>query len=230
MNIHWQENELRETNVPDQGMIDLHFGISGQHLQSDFGLSLQNAIARHLTWIPSEPSVGIYLKHGPDSGNGWQRPIENGVIQLSHRTRLTLRLPSHRVASGHWLTGKQLLVDDFILDVGKGHTKQLLPCPTLFSQHVVMTPEPLDEADFTNAIVADFHTRDIEPRKLLCGREHVIRSASGTWTAHSLMVADLEDDESLDLQVSGLGLGRAMGCGVFHHHKSISPIRRDGDD
>ena len=90
-----------------------------------------------------------------------------------------------------------------------------------------MTPEPLDEAGLTNTIVAHFHTRGIQPRKLLCGREHVIRSASGTWTAHSLMVADLEDDESLDLQASGLGLGRAMGCGVFHHHKSISPVKQD---
>ena len=167
MNIHWQENEVREASVPDQGIIDLHFSVSGQHLRSDFGLSLQSAIARHLTWIPSEPSLGIYLNHGPDSGNGWQRPIENGVIQLSRRTRLTLRLPSHRVASGQELTGKQLLVDDFILDVGKGYTKHLLPCPTLFSRHVVMTPEPLDEADFTNAIVTHFHTRGIQPKKLL---------------------------------------------------------------
>jgi hypothetical protein len=44
------------------------------------------------------------------------------------------------------------------------------------------------------------------------------------------MVADLEDDESLDLQAFGLGLGRAMGCGVFHHHKSISSVRRDSND
>ena len=70
MNIHWQENELHEASVPDQCMIDLHFSISGQHLQSDFGLSLQSAIARHLTWISSEPSLGIYLNPGPDSGNG----------------------------------------------------------------------------------------------------------------------------------------------------------------
>jgi hypothetical protein len=41
-----------------------------------------------------------------------------------------------------------------------------------------------------------------------------------------LMIADLEIEESVRLQQSGLGPYRHLGCGVFIPHKDINEIKK----
>jgi hypothetical protein len=43
----------------------------------------------------------------------------------------------------------------------------------------------------------------------------------------SLMVADLEPEQSVRLQQIGLGAGRTFGCGLFIPHKGIKAVKEN---
>ena len=230
MNIHWHEQESPFPGELQAQMVDLSFRLSGRQLQSDCALTLYYTIAEHLTWITHEPKVGILLSLGPSSANGWQRPDNEGVIQLSQRARLILRVPKHRVAQGRELTGHCLHVDRFELLVGQATIRNLQPSATLFARHVILKEEPMEESAFTVEVMAALDARAIEVGKLLCGREHQLRSITGHWNCRSLMLAELAPRDSLALQDCGLGLGRQLGCGLFLHHKSIGPVQPMHDD
>ena len=60
----------------------------------------------------------------------------------------------------------------------------------------------------------------IRVRKILCGRSHYIRTPAGRLFTRSVLVADLDKDESLRLQHRGLGAHRKLGCGLFIPHRA----------
>jgi len=47
----------------------------------------------------------------------------------------------------------------------------------------------------------------------------------GSIFTRSLMVADLEPEQSVRLQQIGLGEGRTIGCGLFIPHKGIKAVK-----
>jgi hypothetical protein len=47
----------------------------------------------------------------------------------------------------------------------------------------------------------------------------------GSIFTRSLMVADLEPEQSVHLQQVGLGEGRTIGCGLFIPHKGIKAVK-----
>ena len=85
-----------------------------------------------------------------------------------------------------------------------------------------------DEERFVEHVASELETRSVTARKLLCGRSHRIESAHGMLTARSLLIAELDHDESLAIQCSGVGPGRLLGCGLFVPHKDIGPGSADG--
>ena len=46
----------------------------------------------------------------------------------------------------------------------------------------------------------------------------------------SLMLAELQPEESIRLQEDGLGPLRHMGCGIFIPHKGIEAVKKTVDD
>jgi hypothetical protein len=43
------------------------------------------------------------------------------------------------------------------------------------------------------------------------------------------MVAELEPEQSIRLQQTGLGEGRTFGCGIFLPHKGIKAVKQEDD-
>jgi CRISPR-associated protein Cas6 len=78
--------------------------------------------------------------------------------------------------------------------------------------------KPFDREAFDARFVAEAHRQlvkheirgDIE----LCGRQSV-RVGGQRIVGHSVRVIGLSPDDSLKLQIRGLGGKRAMGCGIF---------------
>jgi len=227
--MYWEDDKNENTSyvVPDD-VVDLVYRISCRCLPLDHAHSFSMAVRESLSWIDEEEQAGIHLIHGAESGNGWLRPEDPGseLLHLSHRSRMTLRVPKHRINDAQQLSGQTLDIEGHRLQVGKANVKLFSTLPTQFARYVVV-PESVegdDEVAFMAYAAEQLGALDIKVRKLLCGRAHAIRHPDGDLHTRSLMLADLEVEEAVTLQQQGIGRHKTMGCGLFIPHKGIRAV------
>jgi CRISPR-associated protein Cas6 len=227
--MFWEEEKDENSPyvVPDD-VVDLVYNISCKCLPLDHAYSFSRAIRYALPWMDREEQAGIHLIHGAESGNGWMRPEDptNELLHLSKRSRMTLRVPRHRVEDARALAGKKLDIDGYTLEVGKVRVKLFSTLPTQFARYVVIPDSVVDddEAAFMTYVVDELKTLDIKVRKMLCGRGHAIQHPEGDLHTRSVMLADLEVEQAVTLQQRGIGQHRKIGCGLFIPHKGIKAV------
>nr|VFJ62425.1 MAG: CRISPR-associated protein Cas6, subtype MYXAN [Candidatus Kentron sp. FW] len=227
----WVEEDDDETLQPNPShTVDFTYRIQCHALPIEHAHSLAEAITAVLPWINSEPNVGIHRIHVAESGNGWVRPTgqdnnSDGLLYLSRRTRLVLRLPKNLVEKAQALEGAVLDIDGNRLTVGKGQDKLLHLSNTLFARYVV-TNEYDTEIQFVDYLIDQLQRMDIRIRKLLCGKEHTISTPKTPIHTRSVLIAELNPEESLSLQQNGIGPYRQLGCGLFIPHKDIAPVHK----
>jgi len=211
--------------VPDD-VVDLAFRLNCPTLPLDHAHALSSALLQELPWLAEEPHAGVHLIHGAASGNGWYRPEDTAseLLHLPKRTRMRLRVPRHRLDNARELTGKKLDVGGHPLEVGKSEVFLLSSLSTLFARYVI-TDEAKDETRFLEDAAEQLQAIDIPCRKMLGGITHRMAFPDGEIFTRSLMVADLEPEQSVRLQQIGLGEGRAIGCGLFIPHKGIKAVK-----
>ncbi len=225
--MYWEENTQAEPNATSHSMVDAVFTISCRQLPQDHAHALAAAVAAVLPWLADDARSGVHTIHVAESGNGWMRPTD--MLYPSRRTKLLLRIPGERVADCQALCGRQLEIGGCELQVRElADTRPMSNLPTLFSRYIVDRGNG-DEESFLHAMAADLRALDIRPRKMLCGRQQSLRLPAANLVTRSLMVAELELEESLRLQQAGLGDFRWMGCGLFIPHKSIRKVGTEKD-
>jgi len=209
-------------------IVDAVFAITCPSLPVDHAYALQQAIQEALPWFAEEPHAGLHTVHGAASGAGWLRPEgEDALLQLSHRAKLTLRLPAHRAQEAAALVGRTLQIAGWPLRADKMVLRPLSRITTLFSRCVVLAEG--DETEFVSAAIAELGVLGIQAERMVCGRVTPVATPDRTYQARSLMLAGLALEESLLLQRSGLGAGRKFGCGLFIPHKDIADLRSRDD-
>jgi len=227
--MFWSEDNdsKKEFVVPDD-VVDLAFKLDCKTLPLDHARALSDAILSALPWFSAEERTGVHLIHVAESGNGWYRPEdpENEVLCLSRRTRMTLRVPKHRIDDAHALSGQTLDIEGYELSVGEAMVKPLSALPTLFARYVVAR-EHQDEHGFLSDMAAVLKEMDIPVKKLMAGKQHRMQMHAGPVFTRSLMVADLGPDDAVRLQQEGIGPGRKYGCGLFLPQKGIKPVKPD---
>jgi hypothetical protein len=99
----WQDSPNEQHPAVSDDMVDLAFRLSGGTLAVDHAHALSSAVLAELPWLASESGSGVHQVHVASSGHGWVRPDRDDcdVLNLSRRTRLTLRLPG-RSAEQRW--------------------------------------------------------------------------------------------------------------------------------
>jgi len=97
----------------------------------------------------------------------------------------------------------------------------------IFARYVV-SDEGLDETAFLEQAVIQMQAMNIHVRKMLAGMARQIVTPDGILHTRSLMLAELEQDESVQLQQRGLGGHRYLGCGLFLPQKGIKPVNPEG--
>lgn len=210
-------------------IVDAVFAISCRSLPVDHAYALSKAIEAVLPWFAQEPGAGLHTIHGAASASGWMRPEgADALLQLSHRAKLALRLPVHRLDDAAALVGRTLHVSGWPLRVDKIALRPLSRITTLFSRCVILAGK--DEAAFLAGAVGELDALAINPGRMVCGRMMPIATPARTYQARSLMVAGLTLEQSLALQRHGLGAERKLGCGLFIPHKDIADLRSRSDD
>ena len=224
--MFWTEDKQKEEfQVPDD-VIDLVFKLDCKTLPVEHAHALYQAIQSVLHWIEDEEFAGIHQIHVAESGNGWMRPEDpsNEVLHLSRRTRLSLRLPKQRIEEAKRLTGQTLDIDGYDLTIGEAMIKPLSDLSPLFSRYVICDPEQ-DEEQFLYAVAEQLRAMDIPVKKMMAGKQHIIRTPGQDLHTRGLMVADLDKVQSVRLQQRGIGPGRHLGCGIFLPQKGIKPVK-----
>jgi len=223
--MYWEEDENQQPAIAADIMVDVVFTIACKLLPQDHAHALAAQISELLPWLTEDTGSGVHTIHVAESGNGWQRPGD--MLHPSRRTKLILRVSKERATASAALCGKnldiaghQLLIKDLV------DTRAMSTLTTLFSRYVV-SPSGQDESAFLDEAARALGELHIKPRKLLCGREQSLSTGREKLITRSLMIADLEINESLTLQQRGLGSHRFMGCGLFIPHKSIHKVGAD---
>jgi CRISPR-associated protein Cas6 len=206
-------------------VVDAVFAIECRSLPVDHAYALSAAIQAALPWFANEPQAGLHTVHGAASGAGWVRPEgEDALLQLSHRTRLVLRLPGHRMTDAAALSGRTLDIAGFPMRVGRVTPRQLVRIASLFSRGVIFE-DAADETGFLAAATEALRALGVETSTMLCGREVTLATPEGVYRTRSLMVMVATPAQSLKLQRNGLGAARKLGCGLFIPHKDVGDLR-----
>lgn len=226
--MYWEEDK---SDIPPEigdDVVDLVFGTDCRALPVDHAYDLAQAIQQLLPWLNDEPCAAIHTIHGAASGNGWVRPENpDDLILFSRRTKFTLRVPNHRIDAAKELQGVTLDVAGHGLVLKAVTQRPLSALTTLFARYLATEQVLEDEEQIMAWAAGQLKQLDIHPRKMLCGTSHRIKTPQGDVSTRSLMIADLEYDESLRLQQLGLGPHRMLGCGLFIPHKGIQTLNSE---
>lgn len=225
--MYWEENDREQTRVVPDRVVDLVFTIRARSLPVDHAYALSQAVSEKLEWIKSDPFAGLHTIHVAASANGWYRPDQTGqVLYPSRRSKLTLRVPKHRIEAALSLSGQSLEVAGHSLSIEGATIRPLSDITTLFARYV-MSCDCETEAEFTDTMIAALQVMHIRPKKMLCGTQTMLHTPAGELRTRSLLLADLSFDDSIGLQERGLSSHRHMGCGIFLPHKDVNKIRDD---
>ncbi len=228
--MYWEENKQSEKKHVTDDVGDLVFSIQCRCLPVDHAYALSQSVLNILPWLVDESVAGVHSIYVAASGNGWMRPEEpDALLHPSRRTRLELRVPNHRVKDARQLEGSVLNIDGYSIDIKTAIVRPMSSLTTLFSRYLMTDKSITDENHVLDWVAQQLNRLDIEPRKMLCGVEHDIKAPEGFIKTRSLMLADLDIEESLRLQKQGLGSHRHMGCGLFIPHRGIDNLRTEKD-
>jgi CRISPR-associated protein Cas6 len=209
----------------DAEIVDAVFAITCPSLPVDHAYALQQAIQEALPWFSEEPHAGLHTVHGAASGAGWLRPEgEDALLQLSHRTRLVLRLPERRLQDAATLVGRTLDIGGWPMRVAQLSARPLLRIASLYSRSVIFEGS-MDEPEFLAAAAERLRALGIEASTMLCGRDVTLATPQRSYRTRSLMVTVATPAQSLALQRHGLGEARKLGCGLFIPHKDVGDLR-----
>jgi CRISPR-associated protein Cas6 len=202
-------------------VIDLAFEVRGTQLPSDYRHGLWLALRAALPWLEDEPLAGVL---------GIRASLTAfGIVLLSQRSRLTLRLPAARVEAARALQGQRLAIDDDAFVVGAAHERALQPADTLYSHCVVLAArgEAAQCAEIEAALAALQ-----APCDFMFGGSRTLDAGGHMIHGRALALHGLKPAASLRLQCTGVGAERRLGCGIFVPHKSIAGLdsAADGDE
>ncbi len=226
--MFWQEKETTDVYRVPTDVVDVCFKVRCSRLPVDHAYALCTSISERLPWIGREFGTGIHLMHGAESGNGWFRPPSGDYLELSRRSRLRIRVSRDRRQDVAALTGERLRVADCIIEVGEATEKLLTPTAVVFSRYVAMTGDEAEDA-FMHRCAEELGSLGIRARKMLCGKPLSFSMPDGDLATRSLMIADLDPEQSVVLQQAGIGGSREFGMGLVHPHKGIEAVYRDRD-
>ncbi|MDH4273906.1 MAG: type I-MYXAN CRISPR-associated protein Cas6/Cmx6 [Gammaproteobacteria bacterium] len=216
----WQEDEDVTRPLVSDAIIDAVFELRGKTLPNIYEDAFFSALRVQLPWLDTQTETGVIVYFSAEEGNGWFRDDNpEGVIYLSRRTRMVLRLPLAQLDAVANLTGRALTIGEHTLHIGPMKTRALAKSETLYARHVVSDTD--DEALFEQKVLRAAGDLGIQCRKLVCGRQRTIITQQGTLNTRSVMLADLKPEQSILLQERGLGTHRHLGCGILIPHKGI---------
>lgn len=197
---------------------DLAFPVRGRIIAKDHGYALYGALSRVVPALHGASWLGVHGIAGRVAG-----PEQLG---LHAGGTLRVRIPLAQIPTLLTLAGKQIEVKGQLVMVGPPSIHPLDPAPVLDARVVAIKltggarphDRTFDRDDFARRFLAEAKrqldragvTGEIELRgraSFEVGGQRLI--------GYAVRVAQLSEEHSVALQVTGIGGKRTMGCGLF---------------
>ncbi len=219
--MYWEDDDQDRQKKSSESIVDVSFKVNCKKIAADHAYDLFLAVLKKFPHIEKINNLAIHSVYGAESGAGWERPETE--IYLSKRTRFCIRTPIEHSQDFHNLNGETLEIGAYKMTLSKPTIKELVITDTLFCRTVVVDNNQ-NEEEFLKDVSLSLATMGINVKKMLCGKEHVVQTPSKTLVGKTLLITDLEKQDSIKLQELGIGIGKLFGCGIFLPHKSIAPV------
>ncbi len=197
--------------------VNLSFPVFGKELPADHNHRLYGAICKELPQLHEMEGLAINTISGI--------PNKQGKITLTQKSRLILRLPVEAIALVYLLADKTLNIGGNKIQLGNPELQTLKAVEVLKARLVTIKGYKEAEA-FLEAANGQLQNLGIsanlgipandkgEPKRLTLKikhgeRQHII-------VGFGVIVSDLNAEDSIKLQIHGLGGKRRLGCGVFY--------------
>ncbi|HEV7747056.1 MAG TPA: type I-MYXAN CRISPR-associated protein Cas6/Cmx6 [Pyrinomonadaceae bacterium] len=201
-------------NIASTPYIGVHFPVQGHRFEADHGYLLYSAITRQLPALHGASWLGIELISGV--------PWREGIIVLPTRdASLRLRIPADQYGNVLPLAGRRLDINGHTIRLGVPTARPLEPAASLYARCVTIKKftdaEPfLDAARRQLDALGVIATLELPIDEQGRFRRRIITIAGKHVVGFSLAAHNLNDEDSLRLQSSGIGGRRAMGAGHFN--------------
>jgi len=220
--MFWSNEEDQEA-TPKTSIVDFVFQMKGSSLPSNYLGAISLALQGAIPWWNDFQQISFYVNIAGEEGNGWFRDeSNNGIIHISRRTLIVFRVDEEHAHLLQSLDGFRLDIDDHSITLKFKHLKAIKPAPTLYSRYMICGEKT--ESEFLTEINQLLAEKNIHCKKLLCGKRRNFILKNSQITTCSLMMEDLQKEDSIVIQLFGLSEFQKIGCGVFIPHKSVSVI------
>jgi CRISPR-associated protein Cas6 len=193
--------------------VDVVFEIAGASVPAEHAWPLWRALAHRLPWLENEEGAGIHPLRVAPTGYG--------VALLARRARLALRLRRERVTDVLSLSGATLDVAGSTLIVGAGAERELRAWATLYARQVATGVA--EGSAFQDDAVRQLASMGIDC-ECISGRRRTLMAGDREVVGFGLALHNVKPGDSLRVQCEGIGVERALGCGIFVPHKSIAAV------
>jgi len=218
--MFWNDEEDALVEHQQSPVLDVIYNINGSTLPVDYHSAIASALIKTFDWWADEKELSFYLMLAGEEGNGWfQEDNPQAVLYFSRRCKLVVRTPIALLDTVLSMSGLKLLVEQHEVNIIHKHNRNLSFSPTLYARHVVSN---LDEMQFLETVQQQLTDMRINCKKMLCGKSRLLNTSFGSLPTRSLMLNNLNKEDSLRLQQQGLGNYKKYGCGVFVPYKSIT--------
>jgi CRISPR-associated protein Cas6 len=204
---------MTHTQSPyDGSFVDAAFPLRGAQIPIDHGYPLLGAVARLVPAVHERAHWSLHPVFGQYQGKG--------VLALTRKSRLKIRLPAEEVSSILALAGKSIEVADNTLNTGFPQLYPLVTAPHLKARLVTIkgfddAPEAFADALRRQIASLPGLNQDPERVQVQVGPRRVLRIKGTPIVGFAVALTGLDADGSLAIQKRGLGGRRHMGAGVF---------------
>ncbi|AFY60380.1 type I-MYXAN CRISPR-associated protein Cas6/Cmx6 [Synechococcus sp. PCC 6312] len=192
--------------------VELCFAVVGQTLPADHGYGLYSAIVHRCPEIHERKGLSILTIAGI--------PDRQGKIFLTARSHLRIRLPYDSLPMVYHLAGKQLSIGSHAIRLGIPQIFMVSPADRLHARIVTIKnhqePESFLEAARLQLAALGIVGEAIVPLDAQGKPDRkTIKIKTYSVVGFGLEVSGLSAEDSIRLQILGLGGKHRMGCGIF---------------
>lgn len=213
---------LRTSTMPYERYVDICFPIKANQILAEHGYLLYSAITGALPFVHSAEDLSISTLPGI--------LMENHRIRITDGAKLRIRAPLERIPAIYPLAGKRLRIGDETVFVRYPTIEPLRPATAVRARIVLIKPSQHPESgridgdaflQLAQRALRRLHIEgNVELETESVGEStvplrRVLRIKDVVLPGFGVIVRNLTQEDSLTLQINGLGGRKKMGCGFF---------------
>jgi len=197
--------------------VELVFPVKGTRLHADHNYRLLGSLCKKIPALHDLKGLAINTIFGI--------PNKQGTIDLTPQSQFYLRLPVDAISLVYPLVGQVLTIGEYQITLGSPELQTIQAHESLKCRLVTIKGHTEPDS-FLEAANRQLQGMDIQANiGILANKQGdpkrlTLKIRSYSIVGFTVVISDLKDEDSIKLQINGLGGKRRLGCGVFYSNVS----------